>query len=35
MTIGITKEATSPVPPYVLEELAHYEKQVRKYEAAS
>jgi hypothetical protein len=35
MTIGITREATSPVRPYVLEELAHYEKQIQKYETAS
>ncbi|HEY2976062.1 MAG TPA: nitrite/sulfite reductase [Pyrinomonadaceae bacterium] len=33
MTIGITERVTAAVPNYVLEELAHYERQIRKYRA--
>jgi sulfite reductase (ferredoxin) len=33
MTIGIIEPQTPSVPPYVLEELAHYEQQIQKYRA--
>ena len=33
MTIGIIEPQTPSVPPYVLEELAHYQQQIQKYRA--
>src|SRR4029450_9549263 len=33
MNIGITDQQSSHVPAYVLEELANYEQQIRKYRA--